>query len=101
MSARAYAFGFRAFARGTTLTLDQRGYVVTLLRQAAQKRAEQLHTAAVRALDAAHTTSALAQAAEVALAETEWRRIARACDREQARLARIKHAGTAAQGGVA
>ena len=90
MSAPAYAFGFRAVSRNATLTVDQRGYVVTMLRCAAQKRGEQLHQAAVRALDAAHSTAALADAAEVALAEREWRRIVRACDREHGRLARTQ-----------
>jgi hypothetical protein len=86
----AYAFGFRAYPVSADLTLDQRGYVVTMLRCTAQSRAERLHTAAVRALDSAHTSSALAQAAEVALAEREWRRIVRACDREHRRLARLQ-----------
>jgi hypothetical protein len=83
------------------LTLDQRGYLVRMAQLTAERRAEQLHVAAMQTLDSAHTSSALAQAAEVALAEREWRRIIRACEREDRRLARLKHADAAALGGAA
>lgn len=75
----------------TQVAVDQRSYFVRMAENAANRRAAQLEVAAQRAVSAASTTAALAEAGTVALAAREWRRIAKACTRELNRLARLRH----------
>lgn len=78
----------------TPVQLDQREYFAHMGQQVAERRAAQLEVAAQRAVMAASTTAACAEAGMVALAAQEWRGIAKACFRERTRLARIKHGRT-------
>jgi len=76
------------------LTLDQRHYFTYGALRSAEAKAAKLKADYIAACLHARTDVARRAAGELANAYFEWRDIARACGREVARIARLKHGAT-------